>query len=72
MHERQWKATWRDEDGEPHTCTFTAPDNRVIAQIDFQFKCIDRGLPIPQVFELEEGRKMIPVVPRLREIGGTR
>ena len=72
MHERQWKASWRDENGELHTCTFTAPDNRVIAQIDFQFKCIDHGLPIPQVFELEEGRKMIPVVPRLREIGGTR
>jgi hypothetical protein len=68
MHTRQWKATWRDQQGEPQAYVFLAPDNRVIAGVDFQFRLLDQGRPVPEIFELEEGRQVVTVVPSLREV----
>lgn len=68
MHTRQWRATWRDQQGEMQEYIFLAPDNRVIAGIDFQLRLLDQGRPVPEMFELEEGRQVVAVVPSLKEV----
>lgn len=68
MHTRQWRATWRDQQGERQEYIFLAPDNRVIAGIDFQLRLLDQGRSVPEVFELEEGRQVETVVPSLKEV----
>ncbi len=68
MHTRQWKATWRDQDGSPQEATFIAPENRILAEIDFQFTRIEQGKPVPEQFTLEKGRQVMRVVPSLREL----
>lgn len=67
MYQRQWIATWTGQQGEAHTRTFYAPDNRVIAGIDLRLKLMEQGKPIPTAFQLEEGRLIVPVVPSLQE-----
>ncbi|MEO7022226.1 MAG: hypothetical protein ABI234_18910 [Ktedonobacteraceae bacterium] len=68
MHTRQWKATWTDQDGNPQQHTFNAPENRILAEIDFQFTRIEQGKPVPEQFTLEKGRQVMRVVPSLREL----
>lgn len=72
MHTRRWKAAWIDSDGAQHEYHFASEDNRILAEIDFRMKLIDQGLPVPQYFTLEEGRKIIQVVPSLKELEGRR
>ena len=68
MRERQWKATWYDRNLNHHEYIFYAPDNRVVAGIDFRLKLMDQGRPVPESFELEEGREVARVVPSLAEV----
>lgn len=70
MHTRQWTARWTDPDGTEQEYRFTTDDNRVLAGIDFRMRLIEQGQPVPQYFMLEEGRKVIQVVPSLREVEG--
>lgn len=63
MNERRWKALWRDQKGHLQEYRFTAPDDRILARIDFQLKWVQQGKPIPHHFELEEGYPVIQVVP---------
>lgn len=68
MQERHWKATWTSPKGESCIYLFYAPDNRVIAGIDFRLKLMEQGKDIPERFTLEEGRLMAPVAPTLSEV----
>lgn len=72
MHTRQWTARWITPDGIEQEYHFTTDDNRVLAGIDFRMKLIEQEKPVPQYFTLEEGRKVIQVVPSLRELEGRR
>lgn len=72
MDERRWKATWTNQWGDPQEYWFSGPDNRMLARIDFQLKLMDQGIPCPNEFELEEGRTVFPVVPRLNTLGRQR
>jgi hypothetical protein len=65
MNERRWKATWFDQWGNPQEYLFYAPDNRMLARIDFQLKLMEQGKACPNAFELEEGKPVFPVTPRL-------
>lgn len=64
MNERRWKASWRDQKGYVQEYRFTAPDNRMLARIDFQLKWAQQGRPIPNNFALEEGHPVIHVAPK--------
>ena len=68
MYTRQWKAKWIDQDGRQNEYRFTTTDNRIIAGIDFRMKLIEQGRPVPAFFDLEEGRRVVRVVPSLREL----
>ncbi len=68
MEQRRWKASWYDRDLNYHEYVFDAPDNRAIAGIDFRLKLIDQGRPIPEHFELEEGRQINRIVPSLADV----
>lgn len=67
MHQRQWIAAWLDQ-GKTYTYTFYAPDNRMIAGIDFRLKIMKQGRPVPDAFHLEEGRLVERVAPDIRDI----
>ena len=68
MHTKQWKATWYDRELKHHECIFYAPDNWFIARVDFRFKLLAQGKPIPEFFELEEGANGVRVIPSLNEL----
>lgn len=70
MYTRQWKATWSDQDGTRHEYIFATSDNRMIAGIDFRLQMLEQGITVPESFELEEGRRIVRVVPSLRELEG--
>lgn len=65
MNERRWKALWTDQWGYPQEYWFYGPDNLMLARIDFQLNLMDQGISCPNEFELEEGRPVFPVAPRL-------
>lgn len=67
MYQRQWIVVWMDQ-GHAHTCTFYAPDNRVIAGIDFRLKLMEQGRSVPEIFRLEEGRLIEHVAPSLGDV----
>lgn len=68
MYTRRWKATWRDQSGHLQEYIFSAPDSRVIARVDFQIKLMDQGRPVPNLFDLEEGKIVVGVVPSIKEL----
>ncbi len=65
---QRWLAKWR-EDGKLYTHTFESTENRILAEINFQFTRIDQGKPVPEQFTLEKGRQVMRVVPSQRELG---
>lgn len=68
MNERQWRAAWYDPDLTYHEYLFYAPDNYFIARVDFRFKMLVQGKPVPEFFEIEEGPRAIRVIPSLKEL----
>ena len=68
MQQRQWIAAWIGPGGETHTYTFYAPDNRMIAGIDFRLKMMEQGRAVPEVFHLEEGRLVEQVTPTIQSV----
>ena len=68
MERRQWIARWYDENLKHNEYRFDAPDNRVIARIDFKLRLLGQGKKIPPFFDLQEGREVVRVVPSLKEL----
>jgi hypothetical protein len=57
MASQRWRAKWQDELGREREFLFDSLNNRMIARIDFQLKCLhvaSGALHVPEAFELEE------------------
>jgi hypothetical protein len=51
-----WIAKWTTLNGTPKELIFDSITDYMIARVDFQLKCMERGLQCPNEFELEEFR----------------
>ena len=49
-----WIAKWRTLNGTPKELVFTSQTDYGIARIAFQLQCMDRNLPCPNEFVLEQ------------------
>ena len=49
-----WIAKWITLNGTPKEFVFDSVEDYIIARVDFQLKCMERGLQCPNEFELEE------------------
>ncbi|HEX7737586.1 MAG TPA: hypothetical protein VF458_22245 [Ktedonobacteraceae bacterium] len=57
MATQRWRAKWRDEMGREREFLFDSLNNRMVARIDFQLKCLhvaSGAIHVPEVFEMEE------------------
>lgn len=51
-----WIARWITLNGTPKELVFDSTADYIIARVDFQLKCMERGLQCPNEFDLEEFR----------------
>jgi hypothetical protein len=54
---QRWRATWIDERGNQREFLFDSLNNRMIARIDFQLKCLhvaSGAIHVPKIYQLEE------------------
>lgn len=51
-----WIARWVTLNGTPKEFVFDSVEDYIIARVDFQLKCMERGLQCPNEFDLEEFR----------------
>ena len=63
---QRWVARWLTQDNKPQAYIFTAPDNRMIARLDFRLKMIDMGVVAPQHFEVDEYSVILKAVQQAR------
>lgn len=49
-----WIARWVTLNGTPKELVFDSVADYMIARVDFQLKCMERNMPCPNEFELDE------------------
>jgi hypothetical protein len=51
-----WIAKWLTWNGTPKELIFASQTDHLIARVEFQLQCMERGIACPNEFELEEFR----------------
>ncbi len=51
---QSWLAKWMTLNGTPKEFVFDSIADYMIARVDFQLKCMERGIQCPNEYELEE------------------
>lgn len=63
--QKRWIARWHTKNGTPQELIFYSVESRGIARLDFQLKLIDRHVPVPDEFTLDDETLLIPPGPHL-------